>query len=245
MASDIGKATYASLNSIAYDRILRGLRDGKFEQGESLVTRTLAKSLGISSTPVREALTRLIEQSALEVAPTSRGAVVPELTRELLAELYDLRLYLDGVAARAAAQNITDGEVAELKALAKDLDRMEADGETPAFLDKSEEFFLKIFLAARRPILFKLLDNLWLRSGVILGLLSKTRPKGFSISKYRNDVVKALARRDEEAAVEAMNNVLIKTRDMVFALMDEDETRAGAAGGRGRKKAKGKDAAVL
>lgn len=229
MASDLGKATYESLNSIAYEKILRGLRDGKFEQGENLVTRTLAKSLGISSTPVREALTRLIEQSALDVAPTSRGAVVPQLTRELLEELYDLRLVLDGIAARAAAQNITDAELAELKLLAANLDRMESEGDTPEFLDMSEDFFLKVFYAAKRPILFKLLDNLWLRSGVILGVLSKSRPRGFSISKYRNDLVTALARRDGEAANEALSGVLISTRDMVFALMDEG-TMPTAAG---------------
>jgi DNA-binding GntR family transcriptional regulator len=232
LASDLGKATYESLNSIAYSRILKGLRDGKFEQGQSLVTRVLAKSLGISSTPVREALTRLIEQNALEVAPTSRGAVVPHLTRELLEELYDLRLILDGIAVRAAAQNITDSEIAELKALAADLDRMESDVASSEFLEKSEDFFMKVFYAARRPILFKLLDNLWLRSGVILGLLSKSRPKGFSISRQRNELVKALARRNGDAAVQAMNEALAATRDMVFSLLDEAEAPTSKAGGR-------------
>lgn len=223
MASDLGKATYESLNSIAYDRILRGLRDGKFEQGESLVTRVLAKSLGISSTPVREALTRLIEQQALEVAPTSRGAIVPQLTKELLEELYDLRLVLDAIAVRAAAENITEQELAELEILAQELDGMEGNGETPDFLDKSEKFFFKIFHAARRPILLKLLDNLWLRSSVILGLLAKSRPPEFSIAKHRRQLVKTLIRRDAEAAVEAMNRVLITTRDMIFDLMKDGE----------------------
>jgi DNA-binding GntR family transcriptional regulator len=178
---------------------------------------------------VREALTRLIEQSALEVAPTNRGAVVPNLTWELLEELYDLRLILDGIAVRAAAQNITDAEIKELKEIAADLDRMEPGGETPEFLDKSEEFFFKVYYSARRPILFKLLDNLWLRSGVILGVLSKPRPKGFSISKHRNALVKALARRDGEAAFVAMNGALTATRDMVFSLMGEAEARAPRA----------------
>jgi DNA-binding GntR family transcriptional regulator len=101
---------YSSLQEIAYQRIREALHRGAFEPGESLPTRTLAKAFGISTTPVREALARLVAQNVLAVDSVNGTPYVPVITRELLIEIYELRAMLEGVGAEHAAENITDEE---------------------------------------------------------------------------------------------------------------------------------------
>lgn len=217
----LGKIRHETLNGAAYDRILGALKGGAFEPGQGLTTRTIANELGVSATPVREALGRLVAQNALELDPRTRAAMVPHITPEFLLELYDIRAVLDAMAAEAAAKEATDAELAELIALADELDRLESEADAPAFLDKSKTFFFSVYAAARRPILHALLDSLWVRSSVILGLLARQRPTGFSISEERRALVQALSARDERAAGEAITAALLRTRDMVIDLVGD------------------------
>ena len=215
--------TYERLNEIVYQQIVDALRTGDLEPGRSLQTRVLAKQLGISSTPVREALSKLIAQNALEVKPSSGGAMVPQLTRELLTEMYEIRDLLDAMAVHAAAENISADEAARLAGLVRELDDLEAAGRTSdsEYLDKSEQFFLGVFAAARRPILYSLLENLWLRSSVITGLLARRPPANFTIAVHRRDLAAALERHDADAAEAAVSAVLDATRSMVLGLLDD------------------------
>src|SRR5215467_6406245 len=89
--TQLEQITYTSLQDVAYERIRNALRSGTFKPGESLVTRTLAKALGISTTPVREALARLVAQNVLAVDSVNGTPYVPVITRELLIEVYELR----------------------------------------------------------------------------------------------------------------------------------------------------------
>lgn len=227
MVASIEKVNFESLNEIAYNKILNALRSGTFKPGESLKTRTLANALGVSSTPVREALSKLIAQNALDVDPKNRAAIVPVITYELLDELYSIRKTLDAMVIKAAVQNITDEEIAKVNQLEKQLAELDKQQDSQDFIDKSEEFFLTIFQSARKPLLYQMLDNLWLRSGVILGCFSADRPAGFSIKQYRSDLAKALKNRDAKAAVKAMDNILIKTRDMVFSALETKLNQPG------------------
>lgn len=83
----------------AYEEVRRFLMRGKLHPGERLVTRTLAAELGVSTTPLREALLRLASENALHI--DSRGTVVvPVLTREAYVEIRDLRGHLEGMRRR-------------------------------------------------------------------------------------------------------------------------------------------------
>lgn len=212
---------HETLNGAAYDRILGALAGGAFQPGQGLTTRVIASELGISATPVREALGRLVAQNALELDPRTRAAMVPHITRAFLVELYDIRLVLDGMAVAAAVKEATDAELADLVALADELDTLESGGDSTAFLDRSRAFFFSVYAAARRPILSALLEALWVRSSVILGLLARQRPSGFSISAERRALVEALIVRNEAAASVAINAALGRTRDMVLDLIGD------------------------
>jgi DNA-binding GntR family transcriptional regulator len=209
---------YSTLQDIAYERIHKALSGGMFKPGECLPTRTLAKALGVSTTPVREALARLVAQNVLAVDPVNGTPYVPLITPELLTEIYELRAMLECRAAEHAAQNITKEELehldkvwAKLRA-AKNLDYQEQQV-------ISEEFQHTVYLAARRPVLLDMIQSVWLRSGIVLNLLAKSRPKSFSVEGHREKLFNALKRGNAAQAGAATRAGIVATRDMLLLVM--------------------------
>src|SRR5258708_1847321 len=89
-----------------YESIRRAILDGRYGPGDRLVESQLAAELGVSRTRIREALSRLETERLVATLPT-RGHVVRRLGRRDIEEMYELRLELEGYAARTAAETIT------------------------------------------------------------------------------------------------------------------------------------------
>src|SRR5438105_1695997 len=94
----------ANASDVAFESIRRALVEGRFAPGARLREVALAQQLGISPTPVREALARLKQEGLIEFEPR-RGAVVPHPGREDVLEVYELRELLEAFAARRAAEH--------------------------------------------------------------------------------------------------------------------------------------------
>jgi len=104
------------LAQIVGDRIRSRILNGKFLPGSRLVERDLAAEFEVSRSPVREALRNLDKEGLVEKLPT-RGIIVKALTRREIFEIFDIREALEGMASRAAAQRIADGESSNLRQL--------------------------------------------------------------------------------------------------------------------------------
>lgn len=102
---------FPSLADAVYERLWKRIVNLDFPPGARLSEESLARELGVSRTPVREALLRLGEVGLVRVS-TRRGFAVPEATPDDLGELYDLRAALEGFAARRAAPLLDDNEIA-------------------------------------------------------------------------------------------------------------------------------------
>ena len=219
-AVELEQIPYSSLQDIAYERIRNALRGGSFKQGESLPTRTLAKALGISTTPVREALARLVAQNVLAVDPVNGTPFVPVITPALVAEIYEVRGLLEGVASRHAAENITPEEIAVLEKLWVKIKASKSQDYAQQQL-LTEEFQHIVYKAARRPVLLDLIQSVWLRSGMVLHLVAKSGPKGFSVESHRAKLFAALKRGDGEAACEATRAGVLATLDMLLRVISK------------------------
>ena len=101
----------------AYSLILDAIDIGVYKPGDRLVESDLAERLGVSRTPIREALQRLETQSLLE--RDGRSLIVATLDHNQMAELYVVRRELEGLAARLAAQHATEEEVRVLREMVK------------------------------------------------------------------------------------------------------------------------------
>lgn len=106
----------ASRADFVYQQMREAMRDGRFRQGDRVREEDVARSLGVSRTPVREALRQLQSDGLLDVA-SGRGLGVVALDRSQVLELYAMRELLEGAAARLAAQHATPAEVAYMEHL--------------------------------------------------------------------------------------------------------------------------------
>ena len=98
---------------VAYRYIRSAIQGGQFKPGERLREIELAKQIGLSRTPIREALSRL-ETEGLVAHDATRGVVVAELDYSMVTELYYMREVLEGTAARLVAQHASDVEISIL-----------------------------------------------------------------------------------------------------------------------------------
>ena len=105
----------------AYDAIKQAIVAGEFDSGMHLRSATLAERLGVSRTPIREALQRLHAEGLVDIFE-NRGAFVANYAREDAAEVFDLRAELESKAAALASQKLTASQIDELSRFT---DRME------------------------------------------------------------------------------------------------------------------------
>ena len=105
-----------SLSEKAYQHIRRQVFSGDLKPGDQLVNRSLAKELGTSFIPVREAISRLASEGIVEQV-AGAGAFVRTFDWQAVSEIYDVRILFEPFAAGQAARLMSDHEIAELKAL--------------------------------------------------------------------------------------------------------------------------------
>lgn len=148
----------AKLDSDAIHAQLKdNLLHGAFQPGDPLREVALAERFGVSRTPVREALTRLLHEGLLE--RRARGLFVKEIDPEQMMQVYDLRILLEGQAAQEAATVRTEVDLARLQGLV-DRDRALTDPDDTTRLSTNIEFHRALWRAAHNPVLEDLLERL-------------------------------------------------------------------------------------
>lgn len=103
-----------NLARAAYEQIKEAIVTAKFKPGDSLSENMLASVLGMSRTPVREALRELAREDLVEILP-GRGVFVKDISLKELKDVYEIRAVLECLAARTAIVNIGDDEIAAMK----------------------------------------------------------------------------------------------------------------------------------
>jgi DNA-binding GntR family transcriptional regulator len=136
----------------AYDRLIAEIRQGQLRPGDRLTETELAERLGISRTPVREAI-RLLESDGLVDHQPRAGARIRRLDLAEVTELYEMRAVLEGTAARFAARAAYDSELAELDAINADM--AAAAGDPERLYHANRQFHGVLLNAARNRFLWR------------------------------------------------------------------------------------------
>jgi DNA-binding GntR family transcriptional regulator len=158
-------------NTTLQERVYRALKEaileGHFAPGETLSSRSLAKALGTSPMPVRDALVRLRAEGGVEILP-NRAARIPVFSRESIEELYDVRLNLEAHATDLATQRMTESTIADVEQSFADMERASDEMDIRGFLHANRLFHFKIYQAAQSDHLFPIIEALWLKGGPLL-----------------------------------------------------------------------------
>ena len=159
-----------SLRTQVYDSLRDSLTAGRFVPGQKLTLRFVAKALGVSLMPVREALRRLVAEGAFEMRP-NRSVRVPLMTRARIIELRDIRIALEGLAVEKAAALATREQVARIRRIALEIVAARDMGDSATDRRKIREYHFALYAIADQPTLMRVIEGLWLQTGPYLNLL--------------------------------------------------------------------------
>ena len=207
------------MQEIAHDAIRDGILTGRHAPGQRLIADDLAKELGVSRMPVREALHRLEVAGLVTIAP-HRGAVVSELSETECIEIYHVRAVLDGLATRLATPNLSEADHARLTALLAEMEAGVEAKDPQRVLNVNREFHTLIWIAARAPRLRDLLENLYDASQRFRNMSVLIPGRLDQITHEHRLIVEALARGDAAAAERYANEHHEGTARRLLAAMD-------------------------
>ncbi|MEQ8662745.1 MAG: GntR family transcriptional regulator [Gammaproteobacteria bacterium] len=208
-----------TLNELAYEGLKQALLSGRLEPGSVLTLRQLAEQLGTSMMPVREAVSRLAAEHALDVLP-NRGIVVPDLDRADAADIWQLRIRLESDASARAARHASADEAAHIGRLARSVEHAAAAADLHGVLGANSAFQFAVYQAARSPVTLQLIEILRMRSvphcTAAVRVLLAERPTYFARSWANHAaLVSAIAAGDAGAARRIKQADLREFRDYV------------------------------
>ncbi|MBL4917627.1 FCD domain-containing protein [Szabonella alba] len=185
----------------AYSLILEAIDAGTYKPGDRLVESELAERLGVSRTPVREALQRLETQSML--TRDGRSLIVASLDHNQLAELYAVRTELEGLAARLAARHASDEEQRVLRAMVNE-DKALLGGDPRALSRANKRFHKQIHLASHNRFLVQQLDLVHRSMALMANTSFAAEGRDMAGLAEHEAIVDAIEARDGEAAYQAL-----------------------------------------
>ena len=152
-------ALFATKSDFAYTRVRELILSGELEPGAVINQATLARQIGISTTPLREALKRLKQQGLVEL-DAHRDARVAALDAEEARDLLEVRRSLDPLAASLAAERRTKPDIADMRAGLEGLEALPSNP-TVEQLVAHRRFHSAIYRASHNALLVETLDGLW------------------------------------------------------------------------------------
>jgi len=211
-----GRGRLVQNASVAATELIRqAILDGRIDPGSRLKEEELARELGISRTPVREALLMLQAEGLIETTP-NRGAVVRTHDAADLIDLYQLRALLEGYAARLAAARVSEDEIALLRESCDRFDRVAGD-DVRQLVEENLWFHSANHAAAGSPRLSDMV-----RRVIELPLVYRSyvwySPDQKRISAhYHRQITNALSVRDAERAELVMREHIFEAQDLLVA----------------------------
>lgn len=210
-----------TLGDQVYEQLSEMLISGRLAPGDRLSLRNAAEQLGVSIMPVREAISRLVADGGLEVAP-NRAVRVPILSVAQFRDLTRVRIAIEGHAAAEAALARSDEDLARIvEAEAAFSDESRADGpDLPGAVEKNKDLHFAVYRAAGSPILVEIIRGLWLKAGPILNFDLRESPdrlrSGGVVDRHAH-MVRAIVARDPNGAREALSGDISNAADFILS----------------------------
>lgn len=156
---EVNMNEYLPLRDVVFNTLRQAILRGELKPGERLMEIQLANKLGVSRTPIREAI-RKLELEGLVLMIPRKGAEVAEITEKSLRDVLEVRRALEELAVQLVCEKITEEEIEELKAAAKEFENVLKDGDITKIAEADVRFHDVIYMATDNQKLIQLLNNL-------------------------------------------------------------------------------------
>jgi DNA-binding GntR family transcriptional regulator len=226
MSSDDVSATAAGFTRVQRSTIREATRDalrdlilsGNVDVTKPLRQDELAARLGISRTPLREALQALASEGLVTVDP-HRGAMVTQPSAQQLMDLYEIREQLEVLAGRKVVEATTPQHVAAVWALHERMGRVSDPVE---WAELNQQFHAKLYAPCTNRELIQLIEGLGARAKFYVRILVSSRPPAVAAHRDHGDMLAALEQRDPDSMERAVRRHLRATAATVAPTLDDD-----------------------
>jgi DNA-binding GntR family transcriptional regulator len=150
---------YKPLGEVVFEYLRESILNGTLKPGERLMEIALAEQMGVSRTPVREAIRKLEKESFVEMIPR-KGAYVADLTAKDIIDVLEIRILLEGFASSLAAQRMSEDELAGLRDTLEAFNDAVKREDRQAMIDQDNMFHNKIFEATKNNKLIEIVKDL-------------------------------------------------------------------------------------
>ena len=203
MDDRVSPVDISTLQERVYQELRGSLQQGKFMPGEVVTIRTLARALGTSAMPVREAIQRLVAERAL-VQSANRTIRVAPFDLEIFSDQTRTRGAVEGYGAYRAAVRRPKGLARRLSAINTAMRGAIAAGDADGTFEANRQFHFELYRAAESPQLLEIITSLWLRSGPYLNLAMRQVPDARAVfergTNTHDRIIDAIERGDPNQA---------------------------------------------
>lgn len=197
--------TYVTKGEAAYGYLRDAITTGMLKPGDHIVLRKVAAQLGISEVPVRDAI-KMLEGDGLVVIRPHAGAVVSNLARDDLQQLFEARTGIEAYAARIAARERTDDDVAGLNELVEGMDACIQAEQWAEYGHLNREFNRKLAFASRNRVIIEITERLEALTDRAPALFVWDPPRTLISNEEHRRIVQHLEARDEDALEQEVRN---------------------------------------
>jgi len=194
-----------SLRDKIYNKIREKILNGQYKAGETLTETQIAREVGASRTPVREAI-RQLELEGLITSVPNKGLIVSEISEQEIEDIFEIRTHIEGLAARRAVENITDKQLENMEEILCLFEFYAKKNDVKKCVELDTEFHNIIFQACKSKPIWNILGN-------FLHYIQKSRLKSLGKGsrlmealKEHKEIFKAFKTKDPSMAEKAMLN---------------------------------------
>lgn len=215
MKLDINIDEYLPLREVVFKTLRNAIIQGEFQPGERLMEITLAKKLGVSRTPVREAI-RMLELEGLVVMIPRKGAEVANITAKDLKDALEVRMALESLSVRLACERIDEEGKEELKRACMKFKEAINSKLVPAIVEADEHFHNVIYKASKNPKLINMAQNL--REQVYRYRVEYVKDFSYhdNLIREHDQITMAILKGDKESAERIMDEHIYNQEQIVI-----------------------------
>ena len=213
---NINTNEYLPLRDVVFNTLRDAILTGKLVPGERLMENQLAEKLGVSRTPVREALRMLELENLVELVPR-KGAQVLDMSEKDITNILEVRSALEGQATSLACKKMTKEDLQQLKNMEVDFEKAVADNDVEHFVDIDEDFHDLIFAATENDKLISIFRNLRIQLYRYRMAQAKNNETSMStIVAHHRSIIRAIENHDaEEGASIAQGHIKYQTESIL------------------------------
>ncbi|MCR5053280.1 MAG: GntR family transcriptional regulator [Lachnospiraceae bacterium] len=212
--------SYLPLRDVVFNALRDAILKGELHPGERLMETHLADTLGVSRTPIREAI-RMLEKEGLALTIPRRGAQVAQMSEKDLEDVLEVRDALDALAVKEACERITSERLSALEVNMKQFEKAVEKGDIREIADADEAFHAVIYDAADNPKLASIVQNL--REQMYRYRYEYLKDKAYHalLIKEHKEIYDGLKAKDRENVKDAMHRHLENQIDAVRQVIQE------------------------